>query len=103
MPQEKLKNIFDCNIYLQAFLSSKGAAGKCKKLVDDGLVELYISRDIFDEVKEVLARPEIVAKFPHATTEAFAAFIKEINDRAIFVRSVGKYFELLRDKKDELI
>lgn len=56
---------------------------------------------IFDEVKDVLARPEIVAKFPHATPEAFAAFIKEINNKARFIRSVGKYFELPRDKKDE--
>ncbi len=84
MLQEKIKTVFDCNVYLQAFLSDKGAAGRCKKLVDDGLIELYMSRDIFDEVKDVLARPEIVAKFPHATSEAFAVFIEEINYTARF-------------------
>ncbi len=101
MAEEKIKSIFDCNIYLQAFLSGKGTAHKCRKLVDDNLIELYISRDIFNEVKDVLTRPEIRAKFPHATVEAAAAFIEDINKKAVFVRSVKKHFELPRDRKDE--
>jgi len=64
MAEEKIKSVFDCNIYLRAFLSGKGAAHKCRKLVDDNLIELYISRAIFNEVKDVLTRPEIRAKFP---------------------------------------
>lgn len=82
MAEEKIKSVFDCNIYLQAFLSGKGAAHKCRKLVDDNLIELYISRDIFNEVKDVLTRPEIRAKFPPATAAAAAAFIEAINKPA---------------------
>ncbi|MGI8670532.1 MAG: putative toxin-antitoxin system toxin component, PIN family [Aridibacter sp.] len=101
MPQEKLKVVFDCNVYLQAFLSANGIAAKCKKLVGEGLIELFISRDIFDEVSNVLARPEFQAKFSHITPEAMADFIEEVNDMAIFVRKVEKHFELTRDRKDE--
>jgi putative PIN family toxin of toxin-antitoxin system len=101
MAEEKIKSVFDCNVYLQAFLSGKGAAHKCRKLVDEDSIELYISRDIFNEIRDVLTRPEICAKFPHATAEAAAAFIEDINKRAVFVRSVKKHFELPRDRKDE--
>ena len=101
MPNEKIKIVFDCNIYLQAFLSAKGAASKCKELIDTNLIELYISRDIFNEIKDVLTRPEIRAKFPHTTPEAVAAFIEDINEKANFVRSVQKHFDFFRDRKDE--
>ena len=101
MAEEKIKSVFDCNVYLQAFLSGKGAAHKCRKLVDDNLIELYISRDVFNEIKDVLTRPEIRVKFPHATAEAAVAFIEEMNRKAVFVRSVGRHFELPRDRKDE--
>ena len=95
------KVIFDCNIFLQAFLSTKGAASKCQKSVDNDLVELYISRDVFNEVKNVLNRPEFQVKFPHAASENLTIFLEHIKEKAVFVRSVGKHFELARDKKDE--
>ena len=101
MANEKARVIFDCNIYLQAFLSTKGVASRCLKLIDDELVELFISRNIFNEVKDVLSRPEFQVKFSHTTPENLAIFLEYIKEKAIFVRSVGKHFELPRDKKDE--
>lgn len=97
----KVKVIFDCNIFLQAFLSTKGAASKCFKSISDKLIELYICRDIFNEITDVLSRPEFQAKFPHATPENLSVFFEEIKEKAVFVQRVGKHFELLRDKKDE--
>ena len=101
MPPEKIRSVFDCNIYLQAFVSGKGTAGKCRKLVDEGVVELYISREILSEVRDVLTRPELQSKFPHATLEAVNAFLEDIREKAIFVRSTKRQFEFERDKKDE--
>ncbi len=101
MANKKAKVIFDCNIYLQAFLSTKGVASRCLKLIDAEIIELYISRDVFNEVKDVLSRPEFQVKFPHATNENLIIFLEHIKENAFFVRSLGKYFELLRDKKDE--
>ncbi|MDQ3181710.1 MAG: putative toxin-antitoxin system toxin component, PIN family [Acidobacteriota bacterium] len=101
MPPKKIKSVFDCNVYLQTFISGKGTAAKCKKLVDEGLIELYVSREILSEVRDVLTRPELQAKFPNATPETVKAFLEDLQGRAVFVRSVGKHFELMRDKKDE--
>lgn len=101
MPSEKIKSVFDCNVYLQAFISDKGTAAKCKNLVDKGLLELYVSREILSEVRDVLTKPELQVKFPSATPEAVEIFLEDIKETAIFVRSVGKHFELVRDKKDE--
>jgi len=101
MPPEKIRSVFDCNIYLQAFVSGKGTAAKCRKLVDEGVVELYISREILSEVRDVLTRPELQSKFPHATLEAVNAFLEDIREKAIFVRSTKRQFEFERDKKDE--
>lgn len=101
MPPQKIKSVFDCNIYLQAFISGKGTAAKCKKMVDEGLVDLYLSREILSEVRDVLTRPEIQSKFPHSTLEAADAFLEDIREKAVFVRSAGKHFEFERDKKDE--
>lgn len=101
MPPKKIKSVFDCNIYLQAFVSEKGTAAKCKKLADEGLIEIFVSRDILNEVKDVLTRPELQTKFPHTTPEMVDAFLQDVRENTTFVRSVGKYFELPRDKKDE--
>lgn len=87
--------------FLQVFLSANGIASKCFKFVEDQSVELYISRDIFNEINNVLSRPEFQAKFPHATPEKLTAFLEHIKENAVFTRSVDKHFELLRDKKDE--
>lgn len=101
MANQRVKVVFDCNVYLQAYLSTKGAASKCLSLVDDKSLELYISRDIFNEVKDVLSRPEFQARFPNATAKNLTAFLEYIRTKTVFVRSVKKHFELLRDQKDE--
>ena len=97
----KPRVIFDCNVFLQAFLSTTGVASKCLKYLNDNLIELYMSRDIFSEIKDVLSRPDFQTKFPHATPENLAIFLEHIKEKAIFVRSVDQHFELPRDKKDE--
>jgi uncharacterized protein len=101
MANEKVKVIFDCNIFLQAFLSNKGTASKCLKLVEDKTIELYLNRDIFNEIKDVLSRPEFQAKFPHATLENLSFFLEYVQEKAFFIRTIGNHFELLRDRKDE--
>ncbi len=101
MANEKARVVFDCNIFLQAFLSTKGAASKCLKLIDDEMVASYISRDIFNEVKDVLSRTEFQVKFPHATSGNLTIFLEYIREKFLFVALVSGHFELARDKKDE--
>lgn len=100
--REKRQKSFLTAIFIcKHFFLTKAQQANRQKLVDDESVELYISRDVFNEVKNVLSRPEFQVKFPHATSDNLTIFLEHIKEKAIFVRSVGKHFELARDKKDE--
>jgi predicted nucleic acid-binding protein len=56
MNAQPLRAVFDCNVYLQAMISNRGAAHACMQLVDDGQVILFASGAILDEIRR-LARP----------------------------------------------
>jgi uncharacterized protein len=96
-----IRAVFDCNVFWQIFFSSKGMGTKCWELVVNGKVELIVSADVLDEVRDVLTRPEIQAKFTQATVEKVDIFIEEILEYATFVSSVPKKFSYPRDPKDE--
>ena len=64
-------------------------------------VELIISREVLEEVRDVLTRPETKAQFTKATDKNVDVFIEEILENATFVYSVEKKFEYSRDPKDE--
>ena len=61
--------VFDCNVYLQAAAREKSAAAECLRMVEKGLVRLYLSEDILAEVEDVLNRPEIRNHFQTLTDE----------------------------------
>ncbi len=96
-----IKAVFDCNVFWQIFFSTKGIGAKCWELVTTGQVELIISSDVLDEIRDVLTRPETQARFAKATDENVDIFIDEIVEVATFVSSVPKKFNYSRDPKDE--
>lgn len=51
--------VFDCNVYLQAAARGESIAAECLRMVEKGLVRLYLSEEILTEVEDVLNRPEI--------------------------------------------
>jgi predicted nucleic acid-binding protein len=53
MPQNKIKVVFDCNIIWQSFFFDNGISAKCKNLVDDGVITLFLSADVLEEMREV--------------------------------------------------
>jgi uncharacterized protein len=95
-----IKAVFDCNVFWQIFFSTKGIGTKCWELVVNGKVELIVSSDVLDEIRDVLTRPEIQVRFTQ-TTEKVDIFIEEILEYATFVSSVPKKFNYPRDPKDE--
>lgn len=101
MPLDKLRVVYDCNIFWRAFFYSKGLGGECKKLIDDSLILHFISDEIVAEVIDVLTRPETLEKFPLATVEGVHQFLREIVIRSVAVRSPRSAFEYSRDRKDE--
>ena len=101
MPLEKLRVVYDCNIFWRAFFYSKGLGGECKKLIDNGTILHFLSDEILTEATEVLTRQDTLKRFSEVTVEDVHRFLKEIVSKSIFVTSVKPAFELPRDSKDE--
>ncbi len=95
------KAVFDCNVFWQIFFSETGIGRKCWDLVTDEKVELIVSSEVLDEIRDVLTRPETQSRFAKATDDNVDIFIDEIIENATFVKSVAKKFEYPRDTKDE--
>jgi uncharacterized protein len=97
---ETVRVVFDCNLFVQAFLTPKGAAGQCLELVRRGRVELFISAETLLEVNEVLLRPRLLSFLPHAKPELTEMFLEDIVAMATIVRVVPNKFRFERDPKD---
>ena len=95
------KVVFDCNVFLQALVNPNGPAGRCKKLVDRGEVELFVSEEVLAEVSEVLSRPRTRKLAPGLTIEVIEAFIADVRLKSICLRNVPEEYHLERDPKDE--
>jgi putative PIN family toxin of toxin-antitoxin system len=95
------KVVFDCNVFLQALVNPNGPAGRCKKLVDRGEVELFVSEDVLAEISEVLSRPRTRKLAPALTIEVIEAFIADIRLKSIYLWNVPEEYHFKRDPKDE--
>ncbi len=64
---------------------------------------LFVSKDTLDEIRDVLLRPNILARLPDATPEQIEVFIEEIIEISFFEKNVPKRFNFERDPKDKMI
>lgn len=101
MSQVKIKAVFDCNVIWQSFFFDTGVAAKCKKLVDDGIITLFVSPEILEEMHEVMTRPEFLAKFETVTEPMVEKYLEHLAQKSFFIRTVPKKFTLTRDSDDE--
>jgi uncharacterized protein len=93
--------VFDCNVLLQAIAREKSVAAECLRLVEKGLVRLYVSKEILAEVEDVLNRPEIRHHFQTLTDELVEAFLLRLGKTSQLIRQVPKTFSYSRDPDDE--
>jgi putative PIN family toxin of toxin-antitoxin system len=98
---DKPRVVFDCNVLLQAAARERSVAAKCLNLVESGHVQLFVSREVLDEVEDVLNRPEIRVHFPDLSDEIVGAFLKRLQKVSALVRFVPKKFSYPRDEDDE--
>ena len=98
---DRLPVVFDCMIFLQGLIKDKGTAVDCLDLFEQGKLELFISTELLDEVKDVLTRPKLQAKYALLTEKRANNLIEQLQTRATFVKSVPKKFSYSRDPKDE--
>lgn len=69
-------------------------------LVRRQVVTLCLSPDVLSEVRDVLTRPKLVAKYPALTKEAVGVFLAEQLKAARWFANVPEQFVLQRDPKD---
>lgn len=93
--------VFDCNVLLQAAAREKSVAAECLRLVEKGLVRLFLSKEILAEVEDVLNRPEIRNHFQTLTDEIVEAFLLRLRRNSQIIRRVPKKFSYSRDPDDE--
>ncbi len=94
--------VFDCNVFLQAAARSLSPAAACLRLAEEGVVVLYISEEILNEVSEVLHRPSIQKHFPDLTDKTVAKFLEWVKSFAKIVKRVPAKFSNPRDVDDEI-
>src|SRR5215468_4592635 len=99
--QEKLRVVFDCNVLLVAAAKERSAAAACLWLARSGYVRLFLSKDVLEEVEDVLNRPKIRQAFNTLTDELVSSFLERLREVGEFVRSVPMRFAYPRDKDDE--
>jgi predicted nucleic acid-binding protein len=65
--------------------AGRGPAYACLALAESNAVRLYISPAILAEVRDVLGRPDITAKFPSLTPERVDLFVQKLAALAVVV------------------
>ena len=97
----QIKAVFDCNVFLQAVSNEKSPAAACFRLVQQKVIQLFVSEETLAELEEVLSRPYI--------KEHFGLFDKTIIEFTNNLRILAKVFvkapqvfSLPRDVDDEI-
>jgi uncharacterized protein len=93
--------VFDCMMYLQATVNESGPAAALLRLVDNDEIALFVSHEVLEEVREVLARPKIRQRNPAITDERVDALLSRVADKATLLDDVRQHFTYARDPKDE--
>jgi putative PIN family toxin of toxin-antitoxin system len=97
----KIRAVFDCMVFLQGAARRESPAGACLLLVELEAVELYLSKEIIAEVRDVLTRPRVRQKFPALTEQLVGRFLAALEKRAVLIPNVPRVFTYERDLKDE--
>lgn len=93
--------VFDSMTLLQAATNRTGPAGACLTFVDEGMVRLFISAAVLEEVRDVLYRPGIRKAFRKLTDESVHGFLEHLVDKGHTVEDIPAVYHLGRDPDDE--
>ena len=91
--------VYDCMLFFRA-ASRPNRVRPLFDLVHNGDVTLCFGPDVLAEIRDVLTRPKLIAKYPALTPEAVDAFLAQHLRVATWVTDVPEHFVLSRDPKD---
>ena len=93
--------VFDCMVVLQGAARSRGPAAACLALAEADKVELFVSKPILEEMRDVMSREKVRRRFPVLTPEFVASFLRRLTQFTTILDDVPMAFPLPRDVKDE--
>ncbi len=91
--------VFDCNVFLQAMLSTHGAAHACWQNVLSGRITLFVTPYILAEIRKLPEHGKL-RKFSKFTAERVERFIEELLDVAELISDPPPIFNYPRDPED---
>lgn len=94
-----LRVVFDCNVLFQALISQRGPAWAAFDAAYEKRVALVLSQYIVDELRDVVARPHLAARFA-LTDDKIAAFLATLEGFAEKIVEVPHVFDFPRDPND---
>jgi putative PIN family toxin of toxin-antitoxin system len=96
----KTRVVFDCMIFLQA-AAAPHRVHSCFAAARDYDLEVCLSADTLAEIRDVLSRPALRAKFPALTSAAVASFLSGVVAQSTMISDIEPRCALPRDPKDE--
>lgn len=93
--------VFDCNVFLQTMLSTRGAAHACWQRILAGEVQLFVCPGILDEMRDLPSKPKL-RRFSYFTFEVVEEFIRKLLEVSTLVADPKPAFSYSRDPDDAL-
>lgn len=91
--------VYDCMLFFRAAARPR-LARPLFDLVHQGRVTLCLGPDVLAEIRDVLTRPKLIAKYPALTKVAVDAFLAQHLRMATWVNDVPQHYVLARDPND---
>ena len=91
--------VYDCMLFFRAAARPRLARPHFD-FVHDGRVTLCLSPDVLAEIRDVLTRPKLVARFPALTKQAVDAFLADHLRMATWIGNVPEQYIVVRDPDD---
>ncbi|MEX2172430.1 MAG: putative toxin-antitoxin system toxin component, PIN family [Pirellulales bacterium] len=93
--------VYDCMLFFRAAARPRLVRPHFD-YVHSGHVTLCLSPDVLAEVRDVLSRPKLMAKYPALTRDAVDAFLTQHLRMAAWIGDVSEHYVLARDPDDSI-
>lgn len=101
MPEAAPRAFVDTNVWISALINAAGAPARMLDAVLEERFVLVVSQALFDEIREVLARPRVRQRCRFSDDDLSAIFAL-LRDRAIEVSPAGE-LQMCRDPDDDIL
>lgn len=93
--------VYDCMLFFRAAARPR-LARPLFDFVHGGQVTLCLGPEVLSEIRDVLTRPKLIAKYPALTKQAVDAFLAQHLRMATWINDVPEHYVLVRDPNDSM-